>query len=105
MTARAWRFATLAWMGGILVASLLPGTAATPGGPLWHLIGYGVLGALWGRWQNAWSVWLLGTGYGAAIESLQWLVPYRRAEAGDLVVNAVGVLLGLAIVRVLARIR
>lgn len=100
---RFWRIATLLWMAGILVASLLPGTAATPGGTLWHLIGYGVLGAVWGRWQAPWAAWLLGTAYGAAIEGVQWLVPYRRAEFGDLVVNAVGLLAGLVLTRLLVR--
>jgi hypothetical protein len=100
---RFWRISTLLWMAGILFASLLPGAAATPGGTLWHLIGYGVLGALWGRWQTPWAVWLLGTIYGAAIEGLQSLVPYRRAELGDLVMNAVGLLVGLILTRIRVR--
>jgi len=100
---RLWRLATGGWLAGILIVSLLPGGAATPGGALWHLVGYGVLGALWGRWQPFWSVWLLGTAYGAAIEGLQYLVPHRRAEVGDLLVNAVGVLLGLAAARLWTR--
>lgn len=100
---RRWRLATGGWLAGILIVSLLPGGAATPGGALWHLVGYGVLGALWGRWQPFWSVWLLGTAYGAAIEGLQYLVPHRRAEVGDLLVNAVGVLLGLVAARLWTR--
>lgn len=100
---RFWRAATLIWMAGILIVSLLPGPAAAPSGALWHLIGYAVLGALWGWWQTPWVVWLLGTAYGAAIEGLQWLVPYRRAELGDLLLDALGVLVGLLLIRVLAR--
>jgi VanZ like family len=100
---RFWRTATLGWLAGILVISLLPGGSATPGGTFWHLFGYGVLGAVWGRWQAFWPVWLLGTAYGAAIEGLQYLVPYRRAEVADLVVNAAGVLLGLVVARLWLR--
>lgn len=102
---RFWRAATLIWMAGILVASLLPGTAGAPGGAVWHLVGYGVLGALWGQWQVAWVVWLLATGYGAAIEGLQWLVPYRMAETADLLINAAGALAGLALTRAWTRLR
>lgn len=100
---RLWRLGTVGWLAGILIVSLLPGGAATPGGALWHLVGYGVLGALWGRWQAFWRVWLLGTAYGATIEGLQYLVPYRRAELGDLLVNAAGMLLGLAAARLWTR--
>ena len=101
---RFWRAATLIWMAGILVASLLPGTVGAPGGMLWHLLGYGVLGALWGQWQAVWVVWVLATGYGAVIEGLQWLLPYRLAEAADLLTNALGALTGLAITRAWARL-
>jgi hypothetical protein len=94
---RALRTATFVWMAGILVVSLLPGMAAAPGGTLWHLIGYAVLGALWGQWQAGRIVWPLATAYGAVIEGLQWLVPYRVAELADLLTNAVGVLIGLAL--------
>jgi len=100
-----WRAATLLWMAGILVVSLLPGTAATPGGTVWHLLGYGVLGALWGQWRAGWMVWLLATAYGAVIEGLQWLVPYRLAETSDLLTNAAGALAGLALTRAWARLR
>lgn len=97
------RLATWGWLAGILVVSLLPGGAATPGGAFWHLLGYGVLGALWGSWQAPRSVWVLGTAYGAVIEGLQYLLPYRRAEVGDLLVNAAGVLLGLVAARLWTR--
>jgi len=100
---RFWRAATLIWMAGILVVSLLPGGAATPGGTGWHLAGYAILGVLWGRWQPGWLVWLLATGYGAAIEGLQLLVPGRLAEAPDILANALGVLAGLLLARLLSR--
>jgi VanZ family protein len=100
---RVWKTATLAWLAAILIVSLLPGGAATPGGTFWHLLGYGVLGVLWARWQAAWSVWLLGTAYGAAIEGLQYLVPYRQAELSDLLVNAAGMFVGVASARFFVR--
>lgn len=102
---RVWRTATLIWMAGILLVSLLPGGPATPGGTTWHLAGYGVLGILWGQWQAAWLVWVLATAYGAAIEGLQWLIPGRLAEASDLLANALGVLAGVAIAGIWARVR
>lgn len=104
MTNRLWPAATLVWMAGILIASLLPGAAPAPSGTAWHLVGYGVLGALGGQWQAAWVVWLLATGYGAVIEGLQWLLPYRLAEVADLLMNALGALAGLLITRAWARL-
>lgn len=102
MTLRRWRTATGLWLAGILFLSLLPGGPAAPSGGLWHLVGYGVLGALWGRWERFGKVWLLGSAYGAAVEGLQYLVPYRRAELSDLVMDVAGVLLGLLGTRLLA---
>lgn len=81
----------------ILVASLLPEDAGGRGGAVWHLLGYGVLVVLLAALQP----WATAAGvawcYGAAIEALQWLVPYRAAEGGDLLTNAAAVALGLLV--------
>ncbi len=81
----------------ILVASLLPEGVGGRGGAVWHLLGYGVLVALLAAFQP----WATAAGvawvYGAIIEGLQWLVPYRAAEGGDLLTNAAGVVLGLLV--------
>lgn len=101
---RVWRVATGGWMALVLMGSMLPPTVGAPGGPFWHLAGYGVLGALLARGRATAPAWLIGTGYGAFVEGLQWLMRYRTAEAGDLVVNAVGVAIGLAAVRLAERV-
>lgn len=92
-------------MALVLVASLLPATAGAPSGTVWHLLGYAVLAALWSRWQRTGRAALLAWGYGALIEGLQWLVPYRAAEAVDLAINAAGVAAGLILVGIWVRLR
>ena len=81
----------------ILVASLLPEQAGGRGGAVWHLIGYGVLVVLLATLQPWATAAGVAWGYGAVIEALQWLVPYRAAEGGDLLVNGAGVVLGLLV--------
>lgn len=95
---RLWRTATAVWMALVLVGSLLPAAAGAPSGILWHILGYGVLAALWSRWQTPGRAALLAWGYGALIEGVQWVVPYRTAEIADLAVNAAGVAAGLILV-------
>ena len=102
---RLWRAATLVWIGLILVGSLLPPSLGAPGGPGWHTIGFGVLGALLGQGFGPWPAWALGAGYGAVIEGIQGLVRYRSAEPGDLLVNALAVAAGVIASRIWARRR
>lgn len=92
---RIWRAALLVWMAVLMAGSLLPTTIGAPGGPGWHLLGYAVLGVLLGRGPALWLAWLLGFAYGALIEAIQWVLGYRAAEGADLVVNGLGVLVGL----------
>lgn len=102
---QAWRAVTAVWMGVLLAGSLLPTTMGAPGGAGWHLAGYAILGALLARWRTVGTAWLLGAGYGALIEAIQWAVHYRAAEVGDLVVNGVGVALGILAGRAAVRRR
>ncbi|MBI2247713.1 MAG: VanZ family protein [Armatimonadetes bacterium] len=96
---RRLRLATGAWMTIILVASLLPEQAGGRGGAVWHLIGYGVLVVLLAAFQPPAIAAAVSWIYGAVVELLQWLVPYRAAEGGDLFMNAAGVVLGLLVSR------
>ncbi len=88
----------------VLMASTLPGPAGR-GGLVWHLLGYAVLGALFMQWQAIPIAALLAWGYGAVIEAIQAVLPYRAAELGDVAMNAVGVLVGVAAVQLVRRIR
>lgn len=92
-----WRALTAVWMLGILVVSLLPPELGGRGGWNWHLLGYGVLVLLLSAWQPAGVAAAVAWGYGAMIEGLQWLVRYRDADAGDLMVNAAGVIVGVVV--------
>lgn len=81
----------------ILIASLLPESAGGRGGAVSHLLGYGVLVVLLAAFQPWAAAAGVAWGYGAVIEVLQWVVPYRAAEGGDLLMNAAGVVLGLLV--------
>ncbi len=89
----------------VLIASTLPPGPVTRSGPIWHLLGYAVLGALFMQWQVIPIAALLAWGYGAVIEVVQAFLPYRSAELGDVAMNAVGVLAGVAAVQLVRRIR
>lgn len=91
------RAVTVAWMAGVLVASLLPPSLGGRGGTVWHLIGYGVLAALLAGWQPVGRAAALAWAYGALLEALQGLTPYRSAEAADLAINAFAVVAGLVV--------
>lgn len=84
-------------MAIILIVSLLPPGAGGRGGPIWHLIGYSVLALLLAAWQPVRVAALVAWTYGALIELLQFLVPDRASEGGDLLVNAAGVAIGLLV--------
>src|SRR6058998_1576443 len=92
-----WRLLTAAWMLAILAGSLLPPVLGGRGGPVWHLVGYGVLVVLMATWQPPLAAASLAWVYGALMEGLQWLVRYRDAQVSDLVANAAAVLAGLLI--------
>jgi len=83
------------WMGLILIGSFIPAGGGGPNGAGWHLVGYAILSALLARWLALWPAGLLAWGYGAAVEAVQWVLPTRNAEVGDLAANAAGVAVGL----------
>ncbi|MDP3703328.1 MAG: VanZ family protein [Candidatus Omnitrophota bacterium] len=92
---RLWRGVTGIWMGLILIGSFIPAGGGGPNWAGWHVVGYAILSALLARWLAAWPAGLLAWGYGAVVEAVQWVLPTRNAEVGDLVANAAGVAVGL----------
>lgn len=91
-------------LGGVLLLSLLPNSALPPVDPGWdkanHIAAFAVLGLLgWRSFPQARGrllVMLLF--YGLAIEGLQSLTADRQAEWLDVVADAVGLALALAVV-------
>jgi len=98
-----WRAATYAWAAVVLIVSLLPPPLGGQGGLASHLLGYGILTVLLRRGRGVAAAAALAWGYGAAIEAVQWAVPYRSAELIDLGANAVGVAAGLLVDRLWSR--
>jgi VanZ family protein len=114
---RRARWALLAWMATIFIASSIPGDSM-PGAQIFrldkviHFGVFGVLGALaaWAlpraggqvRW---WLAWLITTAWGACDELHQWFVPGRYVELLDLVADSAGGLVGGLAVYMWARRR
>ncbi|HET8679280.1 MAG TPA: VanZ family protein [bacterium] len=87
------------WMAGMAWVSLLPGPPLTPGTDLWlHALAYGILTVLLrfatasrGTVQSALLAAGAAIAYGMFLEGVQAVLPYRTAEARDLLANAIGV--------------
>lgn len=110
----AWRYAALGWATVVILFGLVPTrealqavagqreTAATVAG---HFIEYALLAFLLAAALGGWRrdsrallpAALLAIGLGGAIEAVQGLLPYRDAQLLDVVVNAAGAALGLAL--------
>jgi VanZ family protein len=74
-----------------------------------HLAEYAILGALLARallgttrWWS-WLAWFAGAAYAASDELHQHFVPGRQASVVDLVIDAVGVVVGVLAVRAASR--
>lgn len=103
----------LIWAAIIFVLSSLPGSAYPPtdlvnADKLVHVAIYGLLGALaarglrlgWG-WHRVRTILVAALGsilYGLSDELHQWFVPGRNADWRDLVADAVGAVLGAALI-------
>ena len=112
--ALAW-LPVLAWAALIFALSSIPDLGTGLGG--WdlalrkaaHLAEYAILGALLARallgttsrWT--WLAWLAGAAYAATDELHQHFVPGRQASVLDIVIDAVGVAVGVLAVRASAR--
>lgn len=107
MSTRRWRLAFAVALLAVLTLSLVPSSpeSLTTG---WdktnHLLGFCLLAVLgcWSYPQRIPTVMLGLLAYGALIEGLQSLTPYRLAEWGDWLADALGLLLGWVLVRLLA---
>lgn len=120
----------LRWAAVVVAAALVaafsvirlpPGVAATgpfglvPMSQYGHFVAYAGLAGLlaYALADSHWSdrrvlavVFLVAVGYGFGLEAIQRLLPYRRFEVGDLVVNAAGTALAVVLWRLLlARVR
>lgn len=112
--ARAWRYAAVAWALVVVLLGLVPTHAAlqavagqreTAATVVGHFLEYALLAFLlaaalggWRRERHAAAVAaLLAVGLGILIEAVQALLPYRDAQLLDVMVNAAGTALGLAV--------
>lgn len=112
----AWRLMLGVLWVSILLLALLPVPPQrmdTGWDKLNHLLAFGALALCVcmsepASWRRRWP-WLIGLlGYGAAIEVLQQFIPNRQGEWGDLLADALGIalgtLVGMALLRRLARV-
>lgn len=92
---------------GSLVPLNVPSTAPVPGDKWQHFLGYATLAVLamlsFARLPLAVATALAMIGLGAAIESVQYFLPWRQFEWLDLLANTLGVAGGVT-VGVLARL-
>lgn len=118
---RFWRAAAALWAGAIAVTGLLPTQSvvtAVSGGRddsatlLGHFAAYALLGVLLGLAFGGWEspgrgvalAWVLAAALGALVEVVQGPLPYRDAQAADMLVNAVGAAVGLLLLSAVARV-
>ena len=110
-TQLAWRVALGMLLVAILLLALLPAPPQrmdTGWDKLNHLLAFGVLALCVcmsepASWRRRWP-WLIGLlGYGAAIEALQLFTPHRQGEWGDLLADALGIVLGTLVGMALLR--
>jgi len=101
----------------LLVLSLLPGDVVPSpfahADKLEHIAAYAVLSVLWAGTLSAWRVapgpvWSIAAlsafGFGLVIELLQGVMQLGRiADCGDLLANALGILLGYVVFRRMCR--
>jgi hypothetical protein len=110
----AW-LPVVAWAGLIFALSSIPDLGTGLGG--WdlalrkaaHVAEYAILGALLARALSdavvgwVWISWLAGTVYAATDELHQHFVPGREASGVDIVLDAIGVAVGVLAVRLASR--
>lgn len=65
------------------------------------LLAYALADSHWSERRVLAVVFLVVVGYGFGLEVIQRLLPYRRFEVGDLVVNAVGTAMAVVLWRLL----
>lgn len=102
-----WRALGRALIVAMLVVALVPAPSAIGAVPfgdkIGHAVGFIVLvlwyGQIYYRMDDRWRCVAGAVALGGLIELLQALVPYRSADLLDLAADAVGALLGLALLQ------
>jgi VanZ family protein len=107
---RGWRLATAAYAGVVLLGAVLPIEVPGPKGlgldTLAHLGEYLLFAWLLARTAPSslglvrsvrWWAWGVATGYGAGLELVQGLLPWRSADVMDAGMNGLGALLGVIV--------
>ncbi|MFC7419152.1 VanZ family protein [Iodobacter arcticus] len=92
----AWAYVAFIWVMSLVPLSMPPGTNSDKIG---HFLSYGLL-ALWFalvRQKKLSQIWLLASLMGVAIEFAQALTPYRSFDTLDMLANACGALIGIAL--------
>ncbi len=108
MPLKLWRTAFWVTVIAVLALSLMPTSPETPGTG-WdktnHLLAYAVLAWLGLRAyaKRPWGVLLGLLAHGGGVEALQSFTPHRLAEWSDLLADALGLLLGWAVMYVARR--
>lgn len=110
---RAWQRIAAAYAVLVFVVSVVPvAPGLAPGhlDKLAHLCEYLVFAwllvqvfRLSQKPHPFWTAWWWATGYGAALELLQAIVPWRSAEWMDALTNALGAGLGIFVARLTSR--
>jgi len=101
MRYRSWLAIGLILLATVAVLSLIPLGAPLPvenGDKLEHLLVYASLASWWqlppGPQRRRWLAGLSLVAFGASLELLQGLTPYRTTDPWDALANSLGVLLG-----------
>ncbi|WP_456399893.1 VanZ family protein [Persephonella sp.] len=81
----------------ITVLALLPAPETPTNDKLNHLIGFFILSFLmkWGLKKGYWTTFFWSFLYGVIIEFIQYFIPYRSGEYGDVVADTLGSIFGL----------
>ena len=108
---RLWWAVFLTYAAAVCVVSVIPVVQVGPRIPsfdkLFHLIEYALFGWLLARaqlasgrpWPHVARMAVIGAAvYGAALELVQAMLPYRDAEWLDAVTNAVGGIVGIQLI-------
>jgi hypothetical protein len=93
--------APISWLG----RSRLLGSAVAGGTPLWWALEdlsnvalFVPLGAVLARWLRPWTAWVVAVAASIACETAQLWIPTRHASPRDVLMNAIGAGLGVALV-------
>ncbi|MGY8523991.1 VanZ family protein [Paracidovorax citrulli] len=102
LTSPHWRLAFWLCLASVLVLALLPASAPV-NGTGWdkgnHLLAFSTLALLgWRAYPGRTAAVVAGLlAFGALIECLQWMTPYREADWIDLFADGMGIALGAAL--------